>query len=33
MEDTHKNETSATNVKSEADELAYWKSPTAVAGK
>jgi hypothetical protein len=28
-----KNETSATNVKSEADKLAYWKSLTAVAGK
>jgi hypothetical protein len=33
VEDTHKNETPATNVKSEADELAYWKPLTDVAGK
>jgi hypothetical protein len=33
VQDTHKNETSATNVKSEADELADWKPLTAIAGK
>jgi hypothetical protein len=33
VENTHTNETTAIKVKNETDELAYWKSFTAVSGK